>query len=220
MIINGVLKYFKSLSVGSGIESTVRGLFTGQARKTTLIYAKDSALDSNKTLEIDATVDFSITMDTKLLDAPAENQVVYTNGALRQPKKITIKCYLELDKLSQLREIHRDIIPVWVVCRKPIPSVINQKGYYADADLYAVQSITIVDEGYYNSVACTLVLREIQTFEYQSEYLYNAKNNTINKKPTNKTQNVGTERSLGFNKKTLFGFGAQKTFDHNLRKDR
>ena len=218
MIINGIVKYFKSLSVGSGIESTVRGLFTGQPRKTTLIYAKDLALDSNKTLEIDATLDFSITMDTKLLDTPAENQVVYTNGALRQPKKITIKCYLELDKLNQLREIHRNIIPVWVVCRKPIPSVINQKGYYADADLYAVQSITITDEGFYNSVACTLVLREIQTFEYKSEYLYNPKKNTINRKPTNKTQNIGVKRSTGHDPFSIVGVGITKKINDNLQK--
>lgn len=224
MLIDGVLKYFKSLSVGSGVESTVHSLFSGFAKKTTLIYAKDLALDSNKTLEIDATIDFSITMETKLLDTPAENQVVYTAGALRQPRIITIKCYLELDKLTQLKEIYDNTIPVWVVCEKPIPSTINQKGYYADSSLYAVQSMTVVNEGYYNCVACTLTLREIQVFTYQSESLYDKSKNKINKASTNKQQTVGVIRSKGFTIGTLFDsklwsykLGLKKTFEHNLQ---
>ena len=217
MVINGVLKYFKTLSVGSGVESTIRGLFSGFAKKTTLIYAKDLAVDSNKTLEIDATVDFNVVMDTRLMDTPAENQIVYTAGALKQPKTIVIKCYIELDKLSQLREIHENIIPVWVVCEKPMPSTINQKGYYADASLYAVQSISVVDEGYYNCVSCSLTLREIHMFEYESESIYDIKNNKINKGSTNKKTHVESLRSKGHTWGTLAGVGISETIRFNLQ---
>ncbi len=212
MIVEGVMKYFKSLAVGGGIESTVKGLFTGQPKKCTLIYAQDTLSQANNILEIDSTVDFDISMETKLLDTPAEDQIVYTSGALRQPKTIIIRCYLELDKLVQLNQIHRETIPVYVVYEKPMPSVITQKGYYADADIYALQTIKIQDEGFKNCVACTLILREIQTFTYQSEYLYNTKQNTVGRKATNKRQNVGTVSSLGFgNLKNVFTNGKETT---------
>lgn len=232
MIVNGVLKYFKSLSVGNTNTNNATGIFqSGGSRKTTLIYVTGEEITSNNILEIDATIDFNISMETKLIETPAENQIVYTNGALKQPKTITIKCYLELDKLSKLKEIYENITPLWVVCEKPIPSTINQKGYYSDASTYALQSINIINEGYYNCVACTLVLKEIRMFEYRSEYLYNVKNNKIDKNSTNRIMKVGIDRAWGhtagsaiLGRTKFFGIQLNKKIDetigHNLEGNR
>lgn len=197
MIIQGALKYFKSLSVGSGIESGVKALFSGIRKKTTLIYA-DESFGNNNYLTIDATLDFSVSMETKLLETPAENQQVYTHGALRQPKTINIKGYIEVDKMSKLYEIHKNTIPLWVVCEKSIPSTVNQRGYYADASLYSIQVISIVNEGYENCVSISLTLKEIFLFDYQKEYVYDIKRNKINKKPTERIQQKSAISSKGF----------------------
>ena len=218
MVVSGAIKYFKSLSVGSGIESSIKGIFSGMPKKTTLIYASDKdEFKNNKTLEIDATVDFNISMETRLLETPAENQQVYTAGALKQPKTVTIRCYVELDKMSQLKELHDNTIPVWIVCEKPIPSIMTQRGYYADSSLYSLQVVGITNEGYDNCVACSLTFKEIFLFDYEKEYLYDSKRNKINKGSTNKTTYVAPQDdSWAHTLASLTGLDSLRTILHNV----
>lgn len=218
MIVSGAIKYFKSLSVGSGIESSIRGLFSGMPKKTTLIYVgDDSNFGNNKTLELDATLEFNLSMETRVLETPAENQQVYSNGALKQPKIITVRCYVELDKMRQLEEIHNNITPLWIVCDKPIPSTMNQRGYYTDSSMYCLQVISITNEGYDNCVACSLTFREIFLFDYSAEYIYDTKKNKINKGNTNKAIHVAPQdKPWGHTLVSWLGFGLKEIFYHNL----
>lgn len=185
MIINGLVNYFKSLAVGGGIVN----VFTGWRKKVTLYYADTEIINTAKSIELDATTDFTVILDTDLLKTPAENQKVYTAGALKKPKKIEIRCHIEASKLEKLNQMREDIVPVWVLCSKNMAGTMTQVGYWADASRYGISSMTYVDTGYDNSVALTLTLEELRLFTYDREYQYDVKTNKIKKK--NKSSTLG-----------------------------
>lgn len=174
MIISGLVNYFKSLSVGGSIVN----LFTGSRKKVRLFYADEDILSEARSLELDATTEFMMTLDTQLMKVPAEDQVVYTHGALLKPKRIDIKAHIDVVKLEQINEMWANLVPVWVMCSKNMPGVLIQADYWSSGTTkFAISSITLLDSGYDNTVAVNISLEEVRLFSYRSLLMYTLKTN-------------------------------------------
>lgn len=196
MIISGVIKYFKSLSVGG---STLNAI-TGFRKKTFLYYADQDVIDTARKIELDATVEFKVTLDTDLMKTPAENQKVYTTGALKKPKRIDIQAHVDVVKLEELNRLYENTTPVWVLCSKNMAGAITQVGYYADGAKYGIQSIVYNDTGYDNTVAVTISLEELRMFTYDKEYTYDVSKNKVIKKSKSDTNTSGAKATpQGYN---------------------
>lgn len=188
MIVNGIVNYFKDLSVGGSLVNS----FTGWRQKTRLFYADTENINTSRYLELDATVDINVNLDIELLKTPAENREVYTSGALKKPKVISIQAHINASKLDKLYELYNKMIPVWIMTSKSLPGVITQIGYWSPStSLFAVNGISIVEGGYDNTVAVTLSLEEIRLFSYVREYQYDLESNKIIKKDKNKVSGNG-----------------------------
>lgn len=179
MIVDGIVGYFKSLAVGGSLVNS----FTGWRQKVRLFYADVDIINESRSLELDATIDMTVNLDTELLKTPAENRQVYTSGALLKPKVITINAHMDIAKLEQIKELRDKVIPVWIMCSKNLPGAITQIGYWTpDNNLFAINGISIVDNGYDNTVAVTFTLEEIKLFTYNREYQYDLQTNKVIKK--------------------------------------
>lgn len=176
-VIEGLTRYFRDLSVGGSLLNNI----TGWRQKVRLFYADADFIDTSRSIELDATTNISVSLDTDLLRTPAENQVVYTMGALKKPKRIDITCHLDVTKLEKLNAIWENMIPVYVMTEKSLSGVITQVGYWADSSKYGIVNITQNDTGYDNTVYVTISLEELRLYSYNREYTYNLKTNTIKK---------------------------------------
>lgn len=195
MIVKGLMKYFKDLSVGD----TLIGSFLNPRKKISLYYADEEILSTSKSIEIDATTIFNISMQTQVIKTPAENQKVYTAGALKSPKTIEITGYINKTKIEQINELYNNTIPVWVLSQTNFNGVITQIGYYADGNKYLVTDISMVEEGYDNIVAIRLLLEEIVFFTYQRELIYSSKSNSIvNQSKTSKVNGAAVKKVIGY----------------------
>lgn len=199
MVINGIVNYFKNLSVGGSIVNS----FTGWKQKVRLFYADTDSINESRSLELDATININVNLDIELLRTPAENREVYTSGALKKPTIITIQAHLDVQKLEQLKELRDKLIPVWIMTSKNLPGAITQIGYWTpDNNLFAINGISIMDNGYDNTIAVTFTLEEIRLFSYAREYKYDVQKNKIIK--TNKNKNGNTASG----KITPVGYGS------------
>lgn len=201
-VIEGLTRYFRDLSVGGSLLNNV----TGWRQKVRLFYADDDFIDTSRSIELDATTNISVSLDTDLLRTPAENQVVYTMGALKKPKRIDITCHLDVTKLEKLNAIWENMIPVYVMTEKSLSGVITQVGYWADSSKYGIVNITQNDTGYDNTVYVTISLEELRLYSYNREYTYNLKTNTIKK--IDKSSNSETQG------KVVNAYG--NVFDRNI----
>lgn len=183
MIIDGLVSYFKDLSVSGSLVNVI----TGWRNKVRLFYADLDVPDMSRSIELDATTEITVSLDTELMQTPAENQKVYTLGALNKPKRIEIKCHIDKTKLEQLNTMRDTIMPVYVLTEKNLSGVITQVGYWSDSSKYGIKSLVQNDTGYANTVAVTIILEEIRLFTYKKEYIYDVKQNTIPK--VNKVNN-------------------------------
>ena len=182
-LISGLTRYFKDLSVsGSALN-----LLTGWRQKVRLFYADTEKLDKSRAIELDATTSIVVSMDTDLLKTPAENQEVYTLGALKKPRRIDIQAHIDKTKLEQLNYLWKTITPVYVLTEKNLSGVITQIGYWTDSCKYGIINITETDTGYDNTVAVSISLEEIRLFTYAKEYEYILKSNKIVNSGKNKT---------------------------------
>lgn len=177
-VIEGLTRYFKDLSVSGSLVNVV----TGWRQKVRLFYADVDEPDISRSIELDATTEITVTLETDLLQTPAENQVVYTQGALLKPKQIQINCHLDVSKLTKLNILREALIPVYVMAEKNMAGIVTQVGYWSDSAKYGIKSITQLDNGYDNTVAVTILLEELRLFTYQKEYVYNTKQNKIPEK--------------------------------------
>lgn len=193
MIVNGIVNYFKNLSVGGGIVNS----FTGWRQKVRLFYADTEVINESRFIELDATISMNVNLDIELLRTPAENREVYASGALKKPTVISIQAHIDVSKLEQLKELRDKIIPVWVMASKNFPGVITQIGYWTpNNNLFAINGIAIVDNGFDNTVAVTLTLEEIRLFSYAREYKYDLETNKVIKSNKNTASGTGGKGTL------------------------
>ena len=211
-VIEGLTRYFRDLSVGGSLLNNV----TGWRQKVRLFYADDDFIDTSRSIELDATTNISVSLDTDLLRTPAENQVVYTMGALKKPKRIDITCHLDVTKLEKLNAIWENMIPVYVMTEKSLSGVITQVGYWADSSKYGIVNITQNDTGFDNTVYVTISLEELRLYSYNREYTYNLKTNTIKK--IDKSSNSETQGKVINAYGNVFNKNIEKVKDNELGK--